>query len=146
MELHDYNFNYNAHVFHLTNILITIILQINENGVLSFRSSFTSRFIQSFDRLFSFPSLVAPLWTDIDTRRGDGSVLYRRSRDDIDLGYARNLTQQQFPEVDFEPSDVVVTTWYRVGHAAGGPNVSQLMTLLQDMLSIHSVQMCNIAY
>ncbi len=42
--------------------------------------------------------------------------MYRTTTDLDTLERARNLTQQQFPGVDFEPMNVIIVTWYEVGH------------------------------
>ncbi|SMN02548.1 hypothetical protein SPONN_1293 [uncultured Candidatus Thioglobus sp.] len=40
--------------------------------------------------------------------------------DSLDLQRARNLTQENFPDVDFQPTDVIVITWYQVPHNSIG--------------------------
>ena len=90
-------------------------LQINENGILSFDGSFRTTFIRDFDNFFHFQSLIAPLWTDLDIQSG-GRILFRVTTDINTLERASNLTQQQFPGVDFEPTNVIIVTWFEVGH------------------------------
>ena len=99
-----------------------ILLQIIENGILSFGLSFryVSTFIQDLD-FFHSESILAPYWADLGLSRG-GDVFYRTRNDpdSVDLQYARNLTQENFPDVDFQPTDVIVITWCQVPHSSIG--------------------------
>lgn len=90
--------------------------QINENGILSFRSSFRSTFIRDFAFFFHFQPLIAPLWTDLNVNSG-GSVYFREASDSETLERARNLTQEHFPAVDFEPAYTTIVTWSEVPHS-----------------------------
>lgn len=102
-------------------------MQINENGILSFRSRFSSTFIQLFGSLFTFQPLIAPLWSDLDLNvLPCDTIYYRTVRDDEALDRARNLTQEQFPGVNFELTDVIVVTWYQVGHRFLSSSESQV--------------------
>ena len=93
------------------------ILQINQNGILSFRDSFGSTFIREFDSFTHFQPLIAPFWTDISLRSfSGGSVFFRMTRDNITLNRARTLTQQHFPGLSFEPTNAVIVTWFEVEH------------------------------
>ena len=93
-----------------------LYLQINENGILSFRSTFSDTFIQEFDSFSRFTPLIAPFWTDLDQNRFGGRILFRVTQDVSTLERAGNLTGQQFPDLDFAPTDVVIVTWFEVGH------------------------------
>ena len=97
-------------------VIVVLYLQINENGILSFRSTFRDTFIREFDSFFRFTPLIAPFWTDLDLNRFGGRILLRMTRDISTLERARNLTGEQFLDLDFAPTDVVIVTWFEVGH------------------------------
>lgn len=59
--------------------------------------------------------LIAPYWADLSTNQG-GDILYRTSKDEDTLQRARSLTQEQFPNLDFQPTNVTIVTWYKVPH------------------------------
>ena len=105
-----------CHNYHITTVSFSDSqFQVNEYGILSFRSSFFNSFPQEFDSFFDFRPLIAPLWATLFL--GDkGTVLYRLSTEDDDLERARNLTQQYFPGSDFRPWDVIIVTWLNVNH------------------------------
>ena len=102
---------------YMGNDTVSQILQINENGILSFRDQFRSTFIREFDSFTHFQPLIAPFWTDISLRSlAGGSVFFRMTRDNITLNRARTLTQQHFPDLNFEPTNAVIVTWFEVEH------------------------------
>lgn len=91
-------------------------MQINENGIISFDSTFTSTFIREFGSFRDFPSLIAPLWSDLDVNRFGGSVFFRSTSDPDTLERARDLTVKQFCNTGFEPTRVIIVTWFNVSH------------------------------
>lgn len=109
-----------------------MILQINENGILSFGRIFTTTFIREFGSIRAFQSLIAPLWTDLDINRFGGSIFLRTTSNPATLERARNLTVGQFCNFDFEPTSVVIMTWFEVGHRfLGGSNEVYVHILMQ---------------
>lgn len=94
-------------------------MQVNENGALSFRFSFTSTNINPINFITSIRSVIAPYWTDLSIGRG-GDIFYRMTTDADTLERARSLAHEQFPTVDFQPSNVIVATWYQVPHSRLG--------------------------
>lgn len=103
------------------------LLQINENGVISFRRPFRSRFIQDFNNVRSFEAIIAPFWTDLALNRNQfDRILFRRVQNSTTLTRASSLTQEHFPGMDFEPTDVIIVTWYRVGRFFSDPEVCMI--------------------
>ena len=88
-------------------------LQINENGILSFRANFSSNFPEEFDSIFNFQPLIAPLWAD-QCVGPDSAVFYRNTSDEETLERAQSLVKRHFSDVDFEPLNVTVITWFNV--------------------------------
>ena len=87
-------------------------MQVNANGLLSFRSTFTTSFIRTFP-FFSAP-LIAPYWENFDLRRG-GSLYYRQTSNPTLLQRAREQLQRSFPtDGSFTPTDLFIATWDRV--------------------------------
>ena len=105
----------NIHVFQ------NFLLQVNTNGILSFRSRFTSPLRRSFP-FFSVP-LIAPYWDNVDTRRF-GNIFYRQTTDTNLLARARNQLQELFPSAgNFTPTYLFIATWDRVVQRFGGSQV-----------------------
>lgn len=100
-------------------------LQINENGVLSLDSPIFNIQIEEFGTFNSFTSLVAPLWTDLDLTRFGGGILYRLIVDSNSTIFeqAGEIVRQQFSMEDFEPTTVLIVTWFEIGHLTLGDNV-----------------------
>ena len=93
-------------------------LQINENGILSFRAGFFNIFPEEFDSIFNFQPLIAPLWA-YQCVGPDSAVLYRNTSDEETLERAQSLVRQHFSGVDFEPLNVTVITWFNMSHKSG---------------------------
>ena len=90
-------------------------LQVNANGVVSFRSPFTSLFPFPFPTL-SVP-LVAPFWDAIDVFDfGDINIFYRQTSAPSQLQLAANIIQDRFPgaPANFRPDYLIVATWCSV--------------------------------
>ena len=87
-------------------------VQVNTNGILSFRQPFSSSFIRQFP-LFTVP-LIAPYWENFDLRRG-GNIFYRQTSNTTLLQRVRNQLQKSFPSAgDFSPTRLFIATWERV--------------------------------
>ena len=89
--------------------------QVNNNGALTF----TNRVIL-YDQIV-FPNnphqLIAPYWADADTRVGGGNVWYMQSTNSALLANATRYIKRGFvTEQDFQPTNLFVATWERVGY------------------------------
>ena len=117
--------NYSADTFTLCAFAVTkflYIIQVNTNGILSFRSQFTSFFPQRFP-FFGSP-LIAPFWDDVNINRF-GNIFYRQTSDVTLLQRARDQIQELFSSFDnFTPTVLFIATWDRVAEFGGGSQVS----------------------
>ena len=87
-------------------------MQVNTNGILSFRFSFSTPFTRRFP-FFSAP-LIAPYWDNFDLRRG-GNLFYRQTFNATLLDRVRVQLQELFPSVNnFSPTKLFIATWDRV--------------------------------
>jgi len=87
-------------------------MQVNTNGILSFRQPFSSSFIRQFP-LLTVP-LIAPYWENFDLRRG-GNIFYRQTSNTTLLQRVQNQLQESFPSAgDFSPTRLFIATWERV--------------------------------
>ena len=97
------------------------ILQVNTNGILSFRSQFTAFFPQRFP-LFGSP-LIAPFWDDVNINRF-GNIFYRQTSSATLLQRVRNELQELFPSSgNFNPTRLLIATWDRVAEFGSGSQV-----------------------
>jgi len=88
------------------------ITQVNENGVISFRrsfSTFTPRLFSQVDQM-----IIAPYWADVDIRR-TGNIYYRQTTDPSLLARATSEIRAVFPE-SLNVSSLLIATWNRVGY------------------------------
>ena len=108
-------------------------LQVNTNGILSFRSAFTSATLEMFPLSVNIP-LIAPFWGDVNIRRF-GNIFYRETSNATLLQRARDQLQGLFPSsANFIPSTLFIATWERVAEyvpffRVGGPQVTAIMTV-----------------
>ena len=59
--------------------------------------------------------LIAPFWSDVDTRVGNGSVFYRQTNASELLQRAAAQIQGEFAEFyDFRPTLLLIATWDHV--------------------------------
>ena len=101
----------NSLLWHVT-MLINLLMQVNTNGILSFRSTFTSSFIRTFP-FFSSP-LIAPYWDNFDLRRG-GNLFYRQTSNVTLVQRVQNQLQDILPSANtFPPTRLFIATWERV--------------------------------
>ena len=101
-------------------------MQVNTNGILSFRARFTRFTPQGFP-LTDNSSLIAPFWDDVDTRRF-GNIYYRVTSNATLLQKARDQLRELFPSTgSFAPTQLVIATWDRVAQFRGTPRVSICM-------------------
>ena len=68
--------------------------------------------------------LIAPFWADADTS-GSGTVYYRLTEDSMeDTQLVLRYLDQAFPgHLPFQPSYVIVVTWFEVGYYDRGSNL-----------------------
>ena len=122
-------------LFNVTYVIlhyIIIYMQVNNNGVISFKRPF-----RAF-RPFLFPlnetvifaifgtnettsfQLIAPYWSDVDTRsENGGTVWYRESNAQEDITRARDDIRTAYEEArdsKFSPHSVFIATWDHVGY------------------------------
>ena len=103
-------------------------MQVNNNGIISFESSFSSFIPRSFP-VSSNPGfglqLVAPFWADADTRgSGRGTVFYRQTTNFTLLQRASTEIQDGL-SVSFFPSHLFIATWDSIsffGFGGFGPD------------------------
>ena len=92
-----------------------IILQINDNGVISFGSRYNVYNPESLP-LNGTDKIIAPYWADVDTRRA-GRVFYRQTTNSSLLARATSEIRATFPM--FKGGNIqnlLIATWYRVGY------------------------------
>ena len=88
-------------------------MQVNTNGVISFREPFVNFITQSFP-LASNNVLLAPFWDDIDISRG-GQILFRTTTDPAIIDIVGNTISDSISFGDFfSPEVVFIATWNMV--------------------------------
>ena len=101
-------------------IFIALMLQVNSNGVLSFRSSFTTPSPQSLP-LSTSDIIVAPFWADVDITNA-GNIFYRFTNDTNILNGVEEKIRGAY-NVDFSPALLFIATWDRVAEFFGFSNI-----------------------
>ena len=92
-----------------------LILQINDNGIISFNSRYNARTPLSLP-LFGSPMIIAPYWADVDTR-GSGQVFYRQTNDPSLLARATSEIRAAFNDSqNVTIRNLLIATWNRVGY------------------------------
>lgn len=97
---------------------VILFLQVNTNGVLSFRSPFFDFSPDPFP-LFDNDVLIAPFWDDINVNQG-GQILFRLSEDQSLLNAVGSTINAAFNS-GFSPGLLVIATWVAVPEF-GSPN------------------------
>ena len=91
------------------------MLQVNTNGILSFREGFAAFSVQSFASGTLNKPLIAPYWIDTDIR-SRGEIYYRTSHDVEELEEMSQLLRGSFAlPPSFAASYLFVVTYDRVG-------------------------------
>jgi hypothetical protein len=86
---------------------------VNTNGVISFLGTMSTYTPSPFP-LGSNRQLIAPYWTDIDTRKG-GDIWYRESTNSTLLQMVSLEIRRVFPEqYKFQASWLCIATWDNV--------------------------------
>ena len=92
---------------------------MNNNGVISFSNS-VDVFTPDTFPLSGEQELIAPYWSDVDTRppeRAGGTVWYRETADPSVLSRARSEISRVFVDhQDFNPVYALIATWDHVGY------------------------------
>ena len=89
--------------------------QINDNGVISFNSSFNVRTPLSLP-LNESDQIIAPYWADVDTR-GSGDIFYRQSTDpDLLARASREIKTALSLTQDIKIKHLLIATWDAVGY------------------------------
>jgi len=91
------------------------ILQINDNGIISFNDRYNARTPLPLP-LSGFPMIIAPYWADVDTRE-IGQVFYRQTIDPSLLARATSEIRAAFPDSqNLTIQNLLIATWSRVGY------------------------------
>jgi len=90
------------------------MLQVNTNGAISF-SSAVSSFASTAFPLDGSRKLVAPYWSDVDTR-GTGTIYYHESILNELLTRASEEIRNAFPANQFSATMLFIVTWDHVGY------------------------------
>lgn len=102
-----------------------VLLQVNNNGLLSFGANMTGFTPQPIPVPGNTIPFLSPFWADVDTRPSDGGFVYYReitsstnSSTDLSLMLrARNHIRNRFIGFSqFTPTWLFIATWYRVGY------------------------------
>lgn len=111
---------------------INCCLQVNNNGDVTFDAPLCQFNSQAFPISVSH-KIIAPFWTDIDTRKG-GYLWYRTTTDYTILRRGTNEIHSLFPGIlHFSATWMMVITWEDV--AAFGCSASGNITCQQVRLS-----------
>ena len=103
-------------------------MQVNNNGDITFDAALSQYTSQAFP-ISGSHKIIAPFWTDIDTRKG-GFLYYRTTTQSAILQRGTNKIRTLFPNIiNFSASWMMVVTWEDV--AAYGCSPSGTITCLQ---------------
>ena len=95
--------------------MCVILVQVNDNGVISFNSPYNVRTPLSLP-LSGTEQIIAPYWADVDTREV-GQIFYRPSTDPTLLARASQELQAAFPRSqNLAISALLIATWVDVGY------------------------------
>lgn len=104
-------------------------VQVNTNGLLSFRRAINQYSSQSFP-LNGKMKLIAPFWSDVDTASYQGYIYYRQTTDSHILDRATQDVQDGFVNLaTFKSSLVFITTWYDVTYPTGNSSLVWLIII-----------------
>lgn len=111
----------NCHNDYDCTLCLCTFMQVNENGILSFRESYSTPFPMELDDDQSLPliPLIAPFWSDVDIRQGfTGEIFYRRTNDSMTIQHAMDFIQSAiispYIQLTFNPTDLFIATWDQV--------------------------------
>ena len=109
------------------------LLQVNTNGVLSFRKAFNDFSPESFPLPSQTDVLVALYWHDHDITV-HGNVFYRSTQDMACLTEVGSRISNVF-KVDFSPTQLFIATWDEVT----GFSVSQNLVIPYNVITLAKV-------
>ena len=96
-------------------IRICYIIQVNDDGVISFNSRFSDDTPRPLP-LSGTDQIIAPYWADVDTR-GTGQIFYRQSTDPSLLARASSEIQSALSLTrGIELKSLLIATWDGVGY------------------------------
>ena len=99
--------------------VLHICLQVNTNGVISFLVE-VAQFSPDAFPLGDNRRLIAPFWTDVDTRENSGRVYWRETQDATILDRCSADVRDAFvDQTRFNAIWALVVTWYNVTHFGG---------------------------
>uniref|UniRef100_A0AAY4D7M0 NIDO domain-containing protein n=1 Tax=Denticeps clupeoides TaxID=299321 RepID=A0AAY4D7M0_9TELE len=107
---------------------------VNNNGHLTFNTA-SGAFRPDWFPSSPVRDIIAPFWTDIDTRQ-NGNVYYQQYTSGDVLQAATLNINQYFPNVTFNASWVLVATWDRVAYYPTTPTVSYVSNIKYNFLII----------
>ena len=119
-----------------------MLLQVNTNGVISFRFQFFEIFPLPLP-LFTNDILIAPFWDVIDTFQG-GQVLFRQTNNEDLLTQVGTTINDTFM-VDFSPTSLLIVTWNSVP-GFFEPNFVSIYCCVQALLIIIMPSIATLAY
>ena len=95
--------------------IIIILLQVNDNGIISFNRHYNVRTPLPLP-LRGTQRIIAPYWANVDTR-GTGIVYYRQSNDSALLARAsREIKTALSLTYNVEIKNLLIATWNGVGY------------------------------
>ena len=119
---------------HICKVIHVYISQINDNGVISFKSLFrddTSRPLP----LTGSDQIIAPYWADVDTR-GIGQIFYRQSTDpNLLVRASREIQSALSLTHNVELKSLLIATWDIVGYYSG--NTDKVHTCILVIKYVH---------
>ena len=99
----------------INEVVYIAILQVNDNGVISFNGVFNVR-TPLLLPLSGTQQIIAPYWADVDTR-GTGQIFYRQSTDPSLLARASREIQTALSlDHNIEINNLLIATWDAVGY------------------------------
>lgn len=92
-----------------------IVLQVNNNGVISFVKELSTYKPEEFP-LKDDTAIISPFWADVDVENVGGSVWYRQSSNPAVLRRVTSEINQYFPRgAKFQATWIFIATWDNVG-------------------------------
>uniref|UniRef100_A0A3B5LPA4 NIDO domain-containing protein n=1 Tax=Xiphophorus couchianus TaxID=32473 RepID=A0A3B5LPA4_9TELE len=89
-------------------------IYVNHNGDLTFVSPWSSFTPQRFP-MYGTRDVIAPFWTDLDTR-GNGDIYYIQYTSGSILQQVTQDINRYFPALNFQANWIFIATWYEVAY------------------------------
>ncbi|KAI2650042.1 Alpha-tectorin [Labeo rohita] len=103
-------------------------LFVNNNGFITF----TEQMFSYVPFLNSRRDIIAPMWTDLDNRRG-GTISYREDTSSAVLVQVTAAVKQYFPNIPFTATSAFVATWDSVPYYSGGGEATFQVVLVSSV-------------